>query len=488
MIIRFLLALLLPAAFVAAENTTTPTRFVVHTAEPMTTPYSGRVYVMLGTSAVQEPRRGPDWFNPDPFFAVEVEEWTGETPVVFDADAIGHPVSIDELADRTWTVQAVMRGGDNSSIGTGSGTRYSTSKQHAIGPQSGDITLTIDQTEARRDLPPVDGIEWIHLDSPMLTKSLGRPVRHRAAVMPPADFDPTSDRTWPTLYVIGGFPGGISDAAMTKWMWGSASIAEACFIIHLEAESPTGHHVFADSPGNGPRGTALIEEFIPHLESKYPLRDNPQGRILTGHSSGGWSSLWLQLNWPDTFGGTWSTAPDPVDFRDFQQIDIYAAEANAFTSPEGERRPLARMGATRRIWYEDFVDMESVMGDGGQIRSFDWTFSPLDDAGEPKRLINSETGAIDPEVAAAWRAYDINLLVTDRWEELGPKLAGKLHIIGGGEDTFYLEGALELLQATLQELGSDAKIEIVEGADHSNFLNRPRRRLISQQMLERVTE
>ena len=71
---------------------------------------------------------------------------------------------------------------------------------------------------------------------------------------------------------------------------------------------------------------------------------------------------------------------------------------------------------------------------------------------------------------------------------MGPKVAGKLHIIGGGEDTFYLEGALELLQATLQELGSDAQVEIVEGADHSNFLNRTRRRRISQQMLDLVTK
>ena len=162
-------------------------------------------------------------------------------------------------------------------------------------------------------------------------------------------FDPEADRTWPTVYVIGGFPGTLDGAAMTKWMWGSTPIAEECFIVHLEAESPTGHHVFADSPGNGPRGTALVEEFIPHLETQWPLRPEPGGRLLTGHSSGGWSSLWLQLNWPDVFGGTWSTAPDPVDFRDFQRTDIYAASANAFVEPTGDRHPVARLGRGRYI-------------------------------------------------------------------------------------------------------------------------------------------
>jgi hypothetical protein len=482
---RFLLALLLTSTTVWAEDA--PTRFLVRTGEALATPYTGRVYVMLGTTQRQEPRRGPDWFNPKPFFAVDVDAWTGETPVVFDADAMGHPWSITELQDGDWTLQAVLRSGENSGIGTGAGTRYSAPMQRTFGGQSGDISLTIDQEEMARDLPPVDGLEWVTLESPMLTKALGRPIHHQAAVIPPPDFDPDSERTWPVLYVIGGFPGGISEAGMTKWVWGATPIGKACFLIHLVAESPTGHHVFADSPGNGPRGTALIEEFIPHLESRYPLRSEARSRILTGHSSGGWSTLWLQLNWPDVFGGTWSTAPDPVDFRDFQQIDIYADAANAFIAPSGDRRPLARMGRSGRIWYDDFVGMESVMGDGGQIRSFDWVFSPLGDDGMPRRLIDPDTGAIDPEVAAAWRAYDINLLVQRDWKTLGPKVAGKIHIIGGSEDTFYLEGAVELLQETLQELGSDADIELVEGADHSNFLNRSRRRQMARQMLDAVT-
>ena len=486
MIIAPLLALLSTAT--GGVATETPTRFLVRTTEALTTPYTGRVYLMLGTSQRQEPRRGPDWFNPDPFFAVEVDEWTGQTPVVFDADAIGHPGPITELPDGEWTVQAVLRSGENSGIGTGAGTRYSTAVQQTFGGQSGDITVTIDQLEPARALPDVDGLEWVSIESPMLTRALGRTIHHRAAVIPPPDFEPDTDRDWPVLYVIGGFPGGMSEAGMTKWMWGATPIAKACFLIHLEAESPSGHHVFADSPGNGPRGTALVEEFIPHLESLYPLRTEAKGRLLTGHSSGGWSSLWLQLNWPDVFGGTWSTAPDPVDFRDFQQIDIYAEGANAFTAPDGQRRPLARMGRSGRIWYDDFVGMEAVMGDGGQIRSFDWTFSPLDDDGRPRRLIDSDTGVIDPEVAAAWQAYDINLFVRRNWKTLEPKLTGKLHLIGGSEDTFYLEGALELLELTLQELGSDAEVEIVEGADHSNFLNRARRQRMAQQMLETVTQ
>ena len=86
--------------------------------------------------------------------------------------------------------------------------------------------------------------------------------------------------------------------------------------VYLNAQFPLGHHEFADSVNNGPWGKALTTEFIPQLEAKYGAAATPAGRFLTGHSSGGWSSLWLQVNYPEFFGGVWSTAPDPVDFRD----------------------------------------------------------------------------------------------------------------------------------------------------------------------------
>jgi len=46
-------------------------------------------------------------------------------------------------------------------------------------------------------------------------------------------------------------------------------------------------------PGDRPRGEALVKEFIPYLESQFHLIAKPEARIVTGHSSGGWSSLWL---------------------------------------------------------------------------------------------------------------------------------------------------------------------------------------------------
>ncbi len=93
--------------------------------------------------------------------------------------------------------------------------------------------------------------------------------------------------------------------------------------VYLEAQVPMGHSVFADSANNGPWGTALVKEFIPYLEKQFRMDAKPSGRFLTGHSSGGWTTLWVMVTHPDFFGGTWSTSPDPVDFRNFTGPDHY---------------------------------------------------------------------------------------------------------------------------------------------------------------------
>ena len=148
----------------------------------------------------------------------------------------------------------------------------------------------------------------------------------------------------------------------------------------------------------------------------------------------------------------------------------------------GNRRPIARRGESPLLWYDSFCRMDCVLGRGGQLRSFEAVFSPLGDDGEPQRLWDRPTGRIDPDVARAWRKYDIGLILTENWETLGPKLEGKLHITAGGSDTFYLEGATKLLAQRLEELGSDAEIEIVPGADHGSFLTPDRVRTFGRQM------
>ena len=177
------------------------------------------------------------------------------------------------------------------------------------------------------------------------------------------------------------------------------------------------------------------------------------------------------MTYPDVFGGTWSTSPDPVDFRDFQKIDLYAPGENMFRDRAGNRRPIARMGTRPILFYDHFSKMDDVIGWGGQLGSFEAVFSPIGRDGRPRKLWDRSTAAIDPEVAKAWEAYDIRLVLERNWPKLAPKLKGKLHVITGGLDTFYLEGAVQLLKKSLMKLGSDAVVEIIPNRDHGSVLD-----------------
>jgi S-formylglutathione hydrolase FrmB len=305
----------------------------------------------------------------------------------------------------------------------------------------------------------------------------------RAGVVLPPSFAKEPERKYPVVYEVMGFSGnhfGAFGAAARK-AWDVAG-TEVVWVV-LDANCRLGHHVFADSANNGPVGAALVEEFIPQLEKQYR---GSGVRFTTGHSSGGWSSLWLQVTYPDVFAGCWSTAPDPVDFRDFQKVDIYAKDSNIFTDAEGQRRPLARMGGKPVLYYQPFSDMEEFMGRGGQLGSFEAVFSPRGADGKPRRLWDRKTGAIDPAVAKAWEVYDIRLVLERNWKTLGPKLAGKIHVYMGEEDTFYLDGATRLLKVSLASLKSDAVVELFPGRDHGNLLTPALRKRIGEEMAAAV--
>ena len=246
-----------------------------------------------------------------------------------------------------------------------------------------------------------------------------------------------------------------------------------CIIVVPDANAPYGHTVFCDSATNGPWGQALVHELIPALEAKFGGA-GPTQRYVTGVSSGGWSSLWLQVAYPDQFNGCWSQVPDPIDFHDFQQINLYEPIAgdqprNMYVDEAGQPRPLGRRNGEVFLTYQGFAEREYVLNPGGQLRSFDATFSPRLSDGTPARIFDMETGAVDHEVAKHWQQYDISHILLTRWAELSDSLAGKIHIYAGEVDTFYLEGAVERFRALAEKQGllEHMVVEVIPGMAHS---------------------
>ncbi len=447
--------------------------------------FTGRVYLMFG-GAPGEPRFGPSWFQPQPFFSLDVTDWKPDTPLVFDDFTLSFPHALSQMEHKTYTVQAVMRRNlDSPTIGTGSGTAYSQALRMKIdGASTGNIDLHINTVVQHRPFIETDTIRLVELRSDVLSEFHGRDIVMRAAVVLPDRYHDEPHRQYPALYWIGGFGSNHRAARFLADQWERTGLHHHIVRIVLDPLCYGGHHVFADSDNNGPRGKALVEEFIPHLEKTFRLVPSPFARFLSGHSSGGWSSLWLQVNYPDYFGGVWSIAPDPVDFRNFQRINLYEPDANMYVDSSGNRRPLARdQDGTTVIWYDDFAKMEVVYGEGGQLRSFEWVFSERGENGLPKPLFDRTTGAVDPQVAASWKRYDIRHILETNWSTLEPKLKGKLHVFMGEQDNFFLEGATILLQQSLEKLGSDALVQIEPGKDHGTIASPALRKRIDRELL-----
>jgi hypothetical protein len=370
------------------------------------------------------------------------------------------------------------------------------------------IEIVIDDLGEDEPSPAAENLVWVDIPSPILTRKLGRPVAHRAGVaLPPAYFDPNSSRRfWPVVYVIPGFGGDERGAERWARLLAdpnmSSAMPEAIFIV-LDPNDPLGHHGFIDGDNMGPRGTALVDEFIPWLEKRFRLVSDASGRIVHGHSSGGWSSLWLQIEHPATFGACFASAPDPVDFSAFGTVDMLNDE-NLFVGPGGEVRASYRArlspGIDRILMtVREEVAMEHAMAPDGtsgeQWSAWNAMFSSRNRAtGRPLMAIDLESGRIDRTIVARdWSRFDITARLRRAPERIAPILLERVRLLCGTRDCYYLDEAVSRLsrelEGTRERLGLEpgsGSIELVPDATHDSITGHAMRRWLPE--MRRITD
>lgn len=452
-------------------------------------PLSGRLLVLF-SKRQRSPIKGPNWFDPEPMAAMDVKQWKPGQTLTFPADAQAYPKPLNQIEAGKYYVQAILRlNEDFAHYKNGPKNPYSVPEVVKIDsgkPSLIELDLVLEIEPHPTNLPPTAKI--VSRRSESLSKFHGRDVTDRALVLLPPDYEDFPEKKYPVYYEITGFGPTIED--MLERHQSSAIAADGVSFIHviLTGQTQWGHHVYANSATNGPRGDALVKEMIPEIEQQFRAIAQPYARLLGGHSSGGWASLWLQTHYPKFFGGVWSTSPDPVDFRDWQGTNLYESNANIFTDASGDRRPLAVADGKPILWYNEFSKMDDVLERGGQLRSFEAVFSPRGDDGLPAQCWDRATGEIDPAIVEHWKKYDISDYLETHWAELKDDLSGKLHIFTGSEDTFLLTKAVGLLKQRLEALGSDAEVEIIDGRNHFNMFSSGLDERIYQTMAEKFSQ
>ena len=452
-------------------------RFRVAAAATLPGPVSGRLLLFMkqghGDASVDSEEFHPTatWIA-----AQEIHDLAPGASVEVDANTVAYPKPFSTAPAGDWEVQAVLDVDHTYNYGGRDETDWVSEVTALPSDTGGEPTLTLvhHPAPAHRSAPAEQkpGIaEPFEFQSPALSRFWGKPTAIRAWVILPPGYNSASKTRYPTVYWTHGFGGDLNYSLRTgmdlRTRMEKHQVPPMIWVM-LDGSIPQGTHEFADSVNNGPWGTALTTEFIPAIERKYRMDARPNGRLLNGHSSGGWATLQLQINYPQVFGGTWSTSPDPADFHDFTGSDLYAPHANVYRKPDGAPTPIMRMDGQVVATFEQFSRMEQVLGPfGGQVASFEWVFSPRGADGAPEPMFDRVTGDVYPEVVRYWHDhYDLAVDAEQHWAERGPLLKGRIHLYVGTADTFYLDGAAHLLDARLAKLGAQAKFTYVPGRSH----------------------
>ncbi len=463
-------------------------------------PRTGRMILFLADKATpprDAPSDAPFYGRPQPMFSVAVEELAPGRGVRIDAGAESFPCAIDEL-DGTYRVQALFRRNREERGHLAPGNLLSaeatvTFRRGAPDQLDLDLSTRID-AEPRPSMP---NLRWFEMRSELLSAAAGREVKLRAGVaLPPGWDDPNHRRRiFPAVYIVPWFGARWTDAARIARLLAdpaTAGVMAPAVHVTLDPESPLAHHGFVDSPANGPWGTALVTELIPALEREFRLAPRPEARIVTGHSSGGWSSLWLQLAHPDTFGACFSSSPDPVDFSRFQACDLLR-DASVFTDDDGRERPMSRTTVADGFdkvdcTVRDAVGMERVLGpahdSGEQWDTWASMWGPVDPATKlPRPVSDGPTGTIDRAVVdGSWVRYDVAGLVRADPGRFVPLFRERVRLLCGMRDNFYFDRAVAGLRDAVQA-GTDALmatgqmlpegpgyIELLPGEDHRSMV------------------
>jgi hypothetical protein len=485
------------------------------------TPASGRlvVYLVQANSGVdrsgQEPSEGPFFEDPQPMFAIDVKDLAPGAVAVVDDRATSFPVKLGELPEGRYKVQAVldMHRAD-SSWKREPGNLYSKMgvfevKKGAGSNRDEKVDIELTQVVKVKEPAPGRGVEYVEVPSLLLTKFRGEPVTLKAGVVLPTGYQAGGSKKYAAVYEIPGFGGDHRDARRSAMMYrGGAGeeLLKNCFWIVLNPEGPNGHHLFANSDNNGPVGDALVQELIPELEKRFPLLSEQPARLLRGHSSGGWSTVWLAITYPETFGAAWSSSPDPVDFQHFQLPNIYA-DASMYTRPGasaaggggggGGEVPSYRDSGDTRMTIRQENRMEEVLGprntSGQQWDSWLAVFGPRDKDGNPGALYDPQTGALDHEVAVHYRRYDIADLLRRDPAKYAPIFKQRIRLLCGTEDSYYLNEAVAALKVDLDKIkdlrlpeGEHGYVKLVPGKDHGTIFATPEMRAVPGEMLEHL--
>jgi Putative esterase len=497
----------------SAERSRGPRFEIALPASSHPQPVTGRLFLMISHHNDPEVRLQSTWFNSPEIVGIDVAGLMPGHSVVVDDKALGTPLcSLKELPPGDYYIQAVlnvytefhradgrtiwahMDQWEGQQFNKSPGNPFSQVVKVHLDASRGD-PIRLGLTEVIPPLPSPADTEWvkyIRFQSRLLTQFWGRPIYIGAVVLLPRDYHSRPDTQYPVLYSPAGHfslaapfgfrtdnPPETPNARAARESigyesgyefyrsWQSDDLPRMLLVSLLDPTPFSDWSGGVNSENNGPYGDAILTELIPYVEEHFRIIRESYARVLTGNASGGREALALQVYHPDFFGGAWIFQPWPFNFQRYSQLDLYENE-NAFeikptdlpqwARPVSEWLPLERyMGrladGTPFVTFRQLSQHDAVMAGmagGDPIGADDAILGPVGDRGYPQPLWDRRTGRIDPEVAEYWHARDLAVYAEHNWDNIGPRLLGKLHFYVGENDHFYRNEGVHAFENSLQ--------------------------------------
>ncbi len=485
-------------------------RFAVSFPEKQATaPLDGRLLLVLSTDPSAEPRlQISNSARTQLLFGLDVNAMKPGQAVTLDEAAFGYPIRYlhDVPAGEYFvqvvlhkyetfhradghTVQLPMDRGEGQHWQLAPGNLYSKPQKVTLRAGGEPIALVLDQVIAPIPAPKdTTYIRHIQIQSALLTKFWGRPMFLSANVLVPEGFDAHPDARFPLMifedhfnHDLDGFRTTPPDADLKpdyserfhisgynriqqeeeykfyqQWI---APNFPRFLVAQINHANPYYDDSYAVNSANlGPYGDAIETELIPAIEKTFRGIGQGWARFVYGGSTGGWEALAVQVFYPDHYNGAFAACPDPVDFRGYTNINLYA-DKNAFylegphmrVEQPAERNYLGRTLTTTKLANQYELALGAHARSGEQFDIWQAVYGPVGEDGYPRAIFNKETGEIDPVTAAYWKEhYDLSAILQRDWPRLGAKLEGKIHVYVGSADTYFLNDGVYYLEDVLK--------------------------------------
>jgi hypothetical protein len=441
----------------------------------------GRLFVILARTNYPEPRLtlGRTGLDAPEVLARDLKGFAPGAVAVLDQSAFGFPfTNPSALPTGDYFAQALFDSNADLRLSGAPGNLYSKPQKIHLDPaQGGGWKLTLTEHIPAEQLPTeTEQIKFVKIQSKLLSEFYGRPIFLRAGIVLPRDYEREPLRRYPLWVRIGGLNTRyteVLDLMVKKSEFAKTWQADdtpRLILLQLDGAGPNGDPYYVNSANNGPFGDALVQELIPQVEARFRAIGQPRARFLSGSSTGGWVSFALQVFYPDFFGGTWSSCPDPVDFRALELVNIYRDD-NAYVNQYGYERPSERAtNGEVKLTMRREVGVENLLGRGNSYTLSgeqwgDWNavFGPRGADGLPVPLWDPQSGKIDHALAEQWRKYDLRIVLEQNWKTLAPELRGKIHIAAGEADNYFLNNAVHLLDNFLSTANPPFEGKIIYG-------------------------